>query len=203
MCALKKRLAECKRSHTQEWKQKLERLEDAVLEAQNTVDPKVIATAESDLQDYRREYLDMGKVCENYQVHYERLLFVLAAAVTHECFHVLTGFWSGFIKIFTPPKFFGAYPGKDGEAGEWWEYKHGFNGSVNLAWNRSGKNLDDPYPLDDENMSAGIPFIKKTRYRDGGSSDGEEWTRISHTFIRDYIKKGKYERSIPVLKFWY
>lgn len=154
-----------------------------------------------DLQEYQRRYREKEKLCNNYEIHYERSLFHLAVTLTHECFHVLTGYWTGFVKEFTPPKYYGAFPigglkGPDepdeaGEAGDWWEYKHGFNGSVNLVWNIDGRDKGDPYPLDDQSMSAGIPFLRQTRTRDDGSIDGEEWTRISHNFIRDYIKKGK------------
>lgn len=146
----------------------------------------------------------MEAFAENYQIHYERSLFQLAATLAHECFHVLTGLWSGFNVGSTPPTFSGADESDsegesenedesedEGEAGDWWEYKHGFNGSVHLVWSRSGtKAEDDPYPLDNENMSAGIPFVHQKRYSIDGSPNGEVWTRISHAYIRDVIKKG-------------
>ncbi|KAG6358644.1 hypothetical protein INS49_012162 [Diaporthe citri] len=202
MCALKIRMAEYKRSHTQQWQSKLERLEGDVLEAQKSNDSTVVAAAEFDLQEYRRSYQEMGKFTKNYEIHYERCVFQLAATLAHECFHVLTGFWTGFVQVITPPKFSGPNRYNDeGEAGEWWAYKHGFNGSVELVWNTSGKGKDDPYPLDDENMSAGVPFLKQTRYRDDGTPDGEEWTQISHTFIKDFIKKGKSAYVYSVIDF--
>lgn len=204
MCALKERMAEYKRSHTQQWQSKLERLEGEFLEAQKSNDPKAAAEAKFDLQEYRRSYQEMGMFTKNYEIHYERSLFQLAATLAHEAFHVLTGYWSGFTSILTPPRFSGPNQYEnEGEAGEWWSYKHGFNGSVDLVWNRSGKGKDDPYPLDDENMSAGVPFLKQTRYRDDGPSDGEEWTRISHTFIKDFLKKGKSEYVHSGIDFRY
>lgn len=192
-------MAEYKRTYTQEWLSKLDSVEDDLHRAQESRDPKAIAAAELAVKQHREICQEMEKISKNYKIHYERSLFHLAATLAHECFHVLTGYWTGFVKEYTPPKFCGEFPNRDrGEAGEWWEYKHGFNGLVDLVWNKDGKDKDDPYPLDDENMAAGIPYLKQTRYEDDGST-GAEWTRISHAFIKDFIEKGRCIMSILLL----
>lgn len=199
-------MADYKRTYTQDYLSKKDSLENDLKRARKSRDPKAIAAAKSVLQLHRKICHEMRKISKNYKIHYERSLFLLAVTLGHECFHVLTGYWTGFVKEFTPPKFFGEFSNScrnRGEAGEWWEYKHGFNGSVNLVWNNHGKDEDDPYPLDDENFSAGIPFLKEKRYRNDGSSDGAEWTRISHKFIKDFIEKGRYNMSILLLDFIY
>lgn len=204
MCKLKERMAEYKMTYTQEWLSKLDSLEYDLERAQESKDPEAIGAADLVLKQHRGICHKMGKFSRNYKIHYERSLFHLAATLAHECFHVLTGYWTGSKKENTPPRFYGEFPDNDrGEAGEWWEYKHGFNGSVDLVWNKHGKNEDDPYPLDDENMSAGIPFLKQIRYSDYGSTEGAEWTRISHAFIRDFIEKGRFNTSILLLDFTY
>lgn len=186
-------MAEYMRVYTQESLSKLDRLKDDLERAQENRDPKEIAAAELIFRQHDKTCRKMREFSKNYKIHYERSLFHLAVTLAHECFHVLTGYWTGFIEEFTPPKFFGEYLDEGrGEAGEWWEYKHGFNGSVDLVWNKHGKDKDDPYPLpvDDKNMSAGIPYLKQLRYEDDGST-GAEWTRISHAFIKDFIEKGR------------
>lgn len=192
MCTLKQRVAEYDTKYVQDWQPKLDQLEAAVQEAQKSNEEDAIDAAESDLGNYQEMCDARRNLTKSYKIHYERTLFVLAVTIAHECFHVLTGYWTGVDEAFTPPDFFGELPkvGR-GEAGEWWEFKHGFNGSANLVWNNRGKEKDDPYPLDNEKMSAGIPFLKQIRYRDDESVGGATWTRISHNFIRDVLEKGK------------
>lgn len=191
MCTLKKKMTEYNAAYTQGWTSKLNTLEVRVREARNSHDEDAIAAAESDLRNYERRYDEMGKFTDNYKIHYERTLFILAITLAHECFHVLTGYWTGTDKEVTPPRFYGdSRKSGRGEAGEWWEYNHGFNGLANLVWNNRGKNQDDPYPLDNEKLSAGIPLLKQKRYRDDESVDGAEWRLISHAFIRDVLEKG-------------
>ncbi|KAL2272414.1 hypothetical protein FJTKL_06582 [Diaporthe vaccinii] len=183
MCRLKDRMAEYKKTDTPKWLSKTHGLEDDLRRAQESRDPKAITAAEFALNQHDEICGEMKRFSRNYKVHYERSLFYLAVTIAHEGFHVLTGYWTGFVEQ-TPPKFCGEFPEDGrGEAGEWWEYKHGFNGFTDLVWHKQGKDKDDPYPLDDENMSAGIPFLKQTRRRDDGSA-GAEWTRISHAFIK-------------------
>lgn len=191
LCKLKELMADYKRRFTQDYQSKRQKLSADVEEAEKSNDEEAIAAAKLDLQHYERSYHKMRKFTKNYKIHYERTLFIVAVTLAHECFHVLTGYWTGNDKEVTPPKFFGQSLNKDkGEAGEWWEVKHGFKGSANLVWNNLGKDKDDPYPLDDEKMSAGIPFLKQIRRKDDGSVDGVKWTRISHGFIRDVLEKG-------------
>lgn len=59
-------------------------------------------------------------------------------------------------------------------------------------WGKDDPKKDDPYPLKDEILLAGIPFVRHLRYKADGSSDGVVWTRISHAYIRDVISKGEY-----------
>lgn len=190
-------MAEYRRTYTQDYLTRKESLEDDLQRARDGKDPKAIAAAEVAFKQYSEVCHQREKLCKNYKVHYERSLCHMAITIAHECFHVLTGYWSGFEDVLTPVKYFGHFTRSDrgdaGEAGEWWEVEHAFNGFIMPAWNRSGKSKDDPYPLDDENNSAGVLFIREKRSSDGGL----EWTRVSHTFVRDIIEKGKSEYSYP------
>lgn len=174
----------------------MEKLQGDVEKAQQNKNTKATTAAEIKLKAHLKERQDMESQIKNYQVHYERSLFHLGVTLAHECFHVLTGLWTGTFKLGTPYKLGGAYADRDpekkrGEAGDWWEYQSGFNGSVNLAWGKNDKKKDDPYPLRDDNLSAGVPFVRQLRYRADGSGDGVAWTRISHAYIKDIINKGE------------
>lgn len=192
-------MAEYNKLYTQKWLSKLASLKNDLRKARKTKDREAIAAAEIAFKHHDKICDEMEEFSRNYKIHYERSLFHIAATLAHECFHVLTGLWTGFVKEITPPSFFGASEdSKQGEAGEWWTYNYGFRGAVHLVWNKTDKTKDDPYPLDDENFSAGIPFLKHIRYRSDGSADGQVWTRISHDYIRDFIKEGKSSDTLGV-----
>lgn len=198
LCRQKDHWVESRKAFSRvDWETNREKLEDNVEKARQGKDRKAFDTAKAKLEDYRKEKRDMEREIKNSQVHYERSLFHLGVTLAHECFHVLTGLWTGDFEVGTPYKLGGAYAGKDpeqehGEAGDWWEYQSGFNGSVNLVWGKDDPKKDDPHPLKDESLLAGIPFVRQLRYKADGSSDGAAWTRISHAYIKDVINKGEY-----------
>lgn len=175
---------------------KLEKLQGDAENARKSKDPKAITAAEHNLKVHTKACQEMQSQIKNYDEHFERSLFHLGVTLAHEVFHVLTGLWTGDFKVGTPYKLGGAYADKDkkkvhGEAGDWWEYQSGFNGSINLAWGKDDKKKDDPHPLKDDNLSAGVPFVRQLRYKADGSNDGVTWTRISHAYIKDIIATGE------------
>lgn len=179
----------------------MDSLETELQLAEESKDKGVIDAAQLKLNQHHKICQEMETISKNYKIHYERSLFHIAATLAHECFHVLTGLWTGFVKEITPPDFFGSSKNeKEGEAGEWWAYNHGFDGAVHLVWHQSGKKKDDPNPLDDDDLSAGIPFVKQIRYGDDGLKNGEEWTQISHDYIKDIIKKGMFGYILGVYR---
>lgn len=156
-------------------------------------------TSESKIKMYEKHLREVETEAKNYQVHYRRSLFQLGVSLAHECFHVLTGRWTGIHEIGTPYKQGEIYKDKrddeieekrHGEAGFQWEYQYGFNGSINLAWGKNDKKKGDPYPLKDDELAAGVSFVRKLSSKPDGTPE-VTWARIAHAYIQDVTTQGR------------
>jgi hypothetical protein len=188
MCRQKQRWAEYSTGTLTPERLKLDQLEMELETAERNGSAANITAAKSRLKAQERIVKKSIETMERYQVHYQRSLFHLGVTLAHECFHLLTGLWTGFGRARTPERFGSEFASEEdqdyGEAGQWWEYRHGFDGLGSLAWGIKDKKKDDPYALDDDTLSAGIPFIRTL-------ANGGTWTRISTAYIQDVIRTGK------------
>jgi hypothetical protein len=205
MCSLKLRRAELRIASSEE-DLKLDKLKTECQRAREKNDSKALAAVEVKVKSQEKHLREMEKEATNCQVHYRRSLFQLGVTLAHECFHVLTGLWTGDFRVGTPYKLGGIYTERDdsgiadhGEAGFWWEYKHGFNGSINLVRGKNIKQKDDPYPLKDEKLAAGVSFLRKLEYKPDGTPI-VTWTRVAHAYIQDVTARGESTRAPQCLQ---
>lgn len=59
-----------------------------------------------------------------------------------------------------------------------------------MAWGKNDKKKDDPYPLKDDELAAGVSFVRKLSYQSDGTPE-VTWARIAHAYIQDVTTQGE------------